>query len=71
MHVIAQQHDTLDGVLWRHTGRTGALVEATLAANPGVADLGAVLPHGLSVDIPDAALAAPPVPDLPLIQLWD
>lgn len=71
MRVYANQHDTLDALLWRHAGRTAALVEATLAANPGLADRGTVLPHGTAVDIPDDALNAPPVADIPLIQLWD
>lgn len=70
MRVHAHQGDTLDGLLWRHTGRTAALVEATLLANPGLADLGDVLPHGTAVEIPDARLLAP-VSDKPLIQLWD
>lgn len=71
MRVHAHQHDTLDLLVWRHTGRTAALVEATLAANPGLADVGALLPHGTAVEIPDALLRAPPTADQPLIQLWD
>lgn len=71
MRVHAHQGDTLDALIWRHAGRTGALVQHTLDANPGLADRGAVLPHGTAVDIPDAALRAPTTPDLPLIQLWD
>lgn len=71
MRVHAHQGDTLDALLWRHAGRTGALVVPTLDANPGLADLGAVLPHGTAVDIPDAALRTPATADQPLIQLWD
>ena len=71
MRAHAHQGDTLDALLWRHAGRTAALVEATLNANPGLADLGDVLPHGSAVDIPDDALRAPAVADKPLIQLWD
>lgn len=70
MRVHAHQGDTLDALLWRHAGRTSGLLEATLLANPGVADCGPTLPHGTTVDIPDTALRAAPVPDLPLIQLW-
>lgn len=70
MRVHAHQGDTLDGLLWRHAGRTAGLVERTLTANPGLAALGAVLPHGHAVEIPDAALAAPAPADRPLIQLW-
>ncbi len=71
MRVHAHQGDTLDALLWRHAGRTAALVEATLNANQGLADLGVVLPHGTAVEIPDALLHAPPVADQPLIKLWD
>ena len=71
MRVYAHQDDTLDGLLWRHAGRTAGLVETTLIANPGLADLGDVLPHGTSVEIPDAALLAPAAADQPLIKLWN
>lgn len=71
MRVIAHQGDTLDALLWRAVGRIGALLQATLDANPGLAALGEVLPHGTPVDIPDAALATPAATDQPLIQLWD
>lgn len=71
MRVQAHQGDTLDVLLWRHAGRTAGLVESTLLANPGLADLGVVLPHGATVEIPDHALRAAETTDLPLIQLWD
>ena len=71
MRVYAQQNDTLDALLWRHTGRTAGITEAVLLANPGLADLGSVLLHGTVVDIPDTALAAPASAHQPLIQLWD
>lgn len=71
MRAIAHQGDTLDALLWRHAGRTAALLEATLQANPGLADLGDVLPHGTAVEIPASALRAPAAADQPLIQLWD
>lgn len=71
MRVIAHQGDTLDILLWRHTGRTTDLLEATLLANPGLSDFGAILPHGTAVEIPDAAINAPASANQPLIQLWD
>ncbi len=71
MLATAHQGDTLDALLWREAGRTGALVLQTLDANPGLADLGDVLPHGTAVVIPEAALHTPAVADQPLIQLWD
>lgn len=69
MRVYAQQGDTLDALCWRHLGRTAAVVEAALEANPGVADLGDVLPHGTAIDLPEPAAAAPA--GRTLIQLWD
>ncbi len=68
MQVIAHQGDTLDALCYRHLGRTAGVVEAALAANPGLADLGAVLPHGTRITLPDAP---PSAPAQPLIQLWD
>ena len=46
MNVIAHQGDTLDTLCQRHYGRTEGVVEAVLLANPGLAELGVVLPHG-------------------------
>ncbi|CAN7192778.1 tail protein X [Trinickia sp. LjRoot230] len=53
MRVYAQQGDTVDSLCFRHLGRTQSVVEATLEANPGLADYGPVLPIGLVVDLPD------------------
>ncbi|MBR7777363.1 tail protein X [Undibacterium rugosum] len=68
MQVIAQQNDTLDLICWRHLGSTSGSVEQALKLNPGIADLGAVLPMGLSVILP----AQPPkASTLTMINLWD
>jgi len=67
MDVIAQQGDSVDSLCWRHLGSTAA-VEETLAANPGLAAKGAVLPMGTKVALPDDA---PTTPQKKLIQLWD
>lgn len=69
MRVYARQGDTLDALCWRHLGRTAGVVEVALEANPGLADLGPVLPHGTPVDLPDPTSAAPA--RRALIQLWD
>lgn len=67
MDVIARQGDTLDRLVWeRHGQRPGAL-EATLAVNPGIADLGAVLPVGTRVSLPDINAA----PVTAAVRLWD
>lgn len=66
--VRALQGDTLDAICWRHYGRTAGVVELALEANPGLADLGPVLPMGTPVNLP-------PVPpareERRTIQLWD
>lgn len=66
MRVIAHQGDTVDSLCWRHHGSTAA-VEQVYESNPGLAALGAVLPMGTAVDLPDEA---PPRTDT-IIQLWD
>lgn len=70
MQVRAQQGDTLDALCWRHYGRTGTVVEAVLAANPGLADLGPVVPHGTPIDLPELG-AASQANTTRLVQLWD
>ncbi len=65
--VIAHQGDTLDALCWRHYGRTAGVVEAVLEANPGLADLGPILPHGQRVPLPEQA----PQPQTQTVQLWD
>lgn len=67
MQARAQQGETLDALCWRIYGRTAGVTEAVLAANPGLADLGPVLPHGQLVALPDQ----PPQPTARLVQLWD
>lgn len=51
MRVMAIQGDTLDALCWRHLGRTQGVVEATLELNPGLAELGPVLPVGTWVEL--------------------
>jgi phage tail protein X len=69
MRVRAQQGDTLDALCWRHYGTTTVL-EQVLEANPGLADLGAVLPHGTEVELPDLTATAQ-ARTAPTVQLWD
>ena len=64
----AQQNDTVDALCWRHYGRTAGVTEAVLDANPGLADHGPVLPHGLAVQMPDAQTAAS---QRQMVNLWD
>lgn len=67
MRIRALQGDTLDALCARYYGRTQGVFEAVLAANPGLAELGAVLPHGTAVEMPD--VQSSPVKET--VSLWD
>ncbi|QRQ88517.1 tail protein X [Cupriavidus oxalaticus] len=67
MRVRTVQGDTVDSVCQRIYGRTAGVTEAVFEANPGLADLGPVLPHGTVIDLPDT----PPQPAVQRVQLWD
>lgn len=67
MRAYAQQGDTLDMICARYYGRTCGVFEIVLAANPGLAELGAVLPHGAAVELP--AVQSSPVAET--VNLWD
>ncbi|MEN9530854.1 MAG: hypothetical protein RIQ83_78 [Pseudomonadota bacterium] len=48
--------DTLDYIAWKfYQTLDGRVVEQLLDANPGIADLGPVLPAGMRVNMPDIA----------------
>lgn len=70
MQLRANQGDTLDAICWRHYGRTEGCVEAVLAANPGLAKLGAVLPMGTLIELPELARSST-AKTINLINLWD
>lgn len=67
MKVRALQYDTVDALCWRHYGRTQGMTEQVLRANPGLAENGPILPHGLEVELPDIA----PAVTARTVQLWD
>jgi phage tail protein X len=68
--VVDQDYTMLDSMIWRrHRRRTPGLVEKTLELNPGLADLGPILPIGTRVLIPLDRPNA--VTTLPLVKLWD
>lgn len=65
--VRSLQGDTLDTLCLRHLGTTsGGTVEATLAANPGLAALGPVLPAGTQL-----TLVSPTQTTDQTVKLWD
>ncbi|WP_039918808.1 tail protein X [Cellvibrio mixtus] len=65
--VISVQGDTVDMICVRHYGYTAKVTEQVLAANPGLAALGAQLPVGTRVKLPAIA----PVPIKNIVKLWD
>lgn len=67
-HLRTHQNDTVDDLCWRHYGRTAGVVEQVLAANPGLASRGPILPAGLLVTLPALQTT---VPERQMIQLWD
>lgn len=64
----ANQGETIDALCQRVLGRTEGVTESALAANPGVADLGVLLPIGTPVNLPDAVQAEQT--QTALVQLW-
>jgi phage tail protein X len=64
----AMQGETLDALCLRVLGRTQGVTEAALADNPGLADLGPILPIGTAVSLSDATQATQT--QAPLVQLW-
>ncbi|MGX4060426.1 tail protein X, partial [Escherichia coli] len=49
-------------------GRTQGVTEQVLKANPGLAEYGPFLPHGLQVELPDIPTTTTTVQT---VQLWD
>lgn len=68
MQVRSQQGDTVDVLCWQVYGRTRGTVEAVLEANPGLADLGVVLPLGTVIAMPELYTIENTTP---LLQLFD
>lgn len=69
MIVRALQGDSVDAIVWRAFGRTAGLVEQVFALNPGLAELGAIVPEGTEIVLPDPAETEQPTARL--VQLWD
>ncbi|MGQ7242831.1 tail protein X [Salinicola sp. V024] len=66
--VRSQQRDTLDRICHRAYGQTAGVTERVLDANPGLADLGPILPSATLVTLPDIATQTP---STRTVQLWD
>ncbi|SLM62827.1 MULTISPECIES: tail protein X [Dickeya] len=67
MRVIATQNDTVDLLCWRYYGKTAGVTEAVYAANPGLCEIGPLLPAGTVVTLPDDT--TPQFAET--VQLWD
>ncbi|MFY9349915.1 MAG: tail protein X [Sphingobium sp.] len=65
----ALQGESVDQLVWRVNGGGATVVEAVLAANPGLAGEGPLLAEGRSVTIP--ATASPSAEPVALVNLWD
>lgn len=66
--VTARQGETLDALIWRTRGLGPSDLGPVLESNPGLAELGTILPAGTHVVLPETP-PAPVVRDI--IQLWD
>lgn len=65
---VASAGDTVDLIAWRVYGTQDArVVERLLDANPGLADLGATLPAGTRVTLPELETQS----ELGGARLWD
>ncbi|RUO06517.1 tail protein X [Enterobacter hormaechei] len=67
MKAYALQGDTLDAICARYYGRTEGVVETVLEANPGLSELGVILPHGTVIELPEVSSAAV----TEIINLWE
>ena len=65
--VAGQVDVALDAICARYYGRTEGVVETVLQANPGLSELGVILPHGTEIDLPDV----PSSPVTNTINLWE
>ncbi|MEQ4541133.1 MAG: tail protein X [Billgrantia sp.] len=65
--VRAHQGETLDQLCYRILGVTAGVTEQVLRLNPGLAELGPVLPEGTPVKLPEGQ---PVQPRTKTVQLW-
>lgn len=71
LRLVARQGDELDLLLFRDAGLGPAHLARVMDANPGLVDLGPILPLGAVVVVPaDTVITAAPATRA-IIQLWD
>ncbi|MBU2709312.1 tail protein X [Zooshikella marina] len=69
MQYRTKQNDSLDAICWHYYDKpreVGYYVLNVLAANPDLAELGPVLPAGLTIELPDLSS-----PVQTTQKLWD
>lgn len=65
---ITSEGDSADLIAWKYYGTQGArVVEQVLEANPGLADLGPLLPAGITVTLPEIDTTQ----KVAGVRLWD
>ncbi|GAA3911751.1 tail protein X [Gibbsiella dentisursi] len=67
MDVVTRDGDTVDEICWRHYGKTQGVTEQVYEANPGLCELGAIVPAGRVIHLPAVADTA----QTDTLQLWD
>jgi len=65
---LTKQGDMVDAICYAKYGYTAGATEAVLAANPGLADLGPVLPANITISLP--TIAPTPSPVIATVDLW-
>ena len=60
-------NDMVDAIAYSKYGATAGYTEAILAANPGLADQGPLLPAGITITLPDLSNQAQ---QIQTIKLW-
>ncbi|MCG2663346.1 MULTISPECIES: tail protein X [Brevundimonas] len=65
--IVTKEGDVVDRIALKAYSRTAGATEAILAANPALAGLGAQLPAGLVIQLPEIETAT----IAPTVRLWD
>lgn len=65
---VTSEGDSVDYVAWKFYGtQDGKVVEQVLGANPGLSDIGPVLPASMIITLPDITLETAETG----VRLWD
>lgn len=65
---MTAQNEMTDAICWHVYGASSGYVERVLDVNPGLAEVGPVLPIGMRVLLPDLPKAAQ---ERKIVSLWD